>query len=69
MKLALHLGYWEKSPPDRFIELARRAEELGFDSVMTAEAYGSDCFTPLAAIATSTTQGPASPAGQGCAPS
>ena len=24
------------------------AEELGFDSVWMSEAYGSDCFTPLA---------------------
>src|ERR671916_221044 len=24
------------------------AEELGFDSIWTSEAYGSDCFTPLA---------------------
>jgi F420-dependent oxidoreductase-like protein len=26
----------------------KKAEELGFDSVWTAEAYGSDAFTPLA---------------------
>lgn len=54
MKLALQMGYWERQPPDRFIELAQRAEALGFDSVITAEAYGSDCFTPLAAIAATT---------------
>ncbi len=54
MKLGLHLGYWQKHPTDRFIELAQAAERLGFDSVFTAEAYGSDCFTPLAAIATCT---------------
>jgi len=54
MKLGLHLGYWQRQPIDRFIELAQRAEELGFHSVYTAEAYGSDCLTPLAAIAAHT---------------
>lgn len=54
MKLGLHLGYWGAKPIDRFVELAQRAEELGFDIVCTAEAYGSDVFTPLAAIATHT---------------
>ena len=53
MKLGLHLGYWQKNPTPRFIELAQIAESIGFDSVWTAEAYGSDCFTPLAAIAAS----------------
>ena len=54
MKLALNYGYWDKGPIDRFIELAERAEALGFDAVFTAEAYGSDVFTPLAAIASRT---------------
>jgi len=54
MKLGLQLGYWQKDPTPRFIELAQAAESLGFDSVWTAEAYGSDCFTPLAAIAACT---------------
>lgn len=56
MKLGLHQGYWQKQPTDRFIELAQKAEAIGFDSVFTAEAYGSDCFTPLAAIATHTSK-------------
>lgn len=56
MKLGLHLGYWQKQPTDRFIELAKTAENLGFDSVFTAEAYGSDALTPLAAIAASTSK-------------
>ena len=56
MKLGLHLGYFQKHPTDRFIELAQTAEKLGFDSVYTAEAYGSDCFTPLAAIAATTSK-------------
>lgn len=51
MKLGLALGYWGAKPIDRFLELAQRAEALGFDIVCTSEAYGSDAFTPLAAIA------------------
>ncbi len=51
MKLGLILGYWGAKPLDRFLELAQRAEALGFDIVCTSEAYGSDVFTPLAAIA------------------
>jgi F420-dependent oxidoreductase-like protein len=50
----LQLGYWGAKPIDRFIELAKRAETLGFDLVCTAEAWGSDVFVPLAAIATHT---------------
>jgi F420-dependent oxidoreductase-like protein len=30
------------------VEQIAEAERLGFDSMWTAEAYGSDCFTPLA---------------------
>jgi F420-dependent oxidoreductase-like protein len=51
VKLGLSLGYWGSKPIDRLLELAQRAEALGFDIVCTAEAYGSDAFTPLAAIA------------------
>jgi len=54
MKLGLQLGYWGSRPAERFIELAQRAEALGFDIVCTSEAYGSDVFTPLAAIAAHT---------------
>jgi hypothetical protein len=50
MKLGLHLGYSgaELRVP---VELVRRAEALGYDSVWTAEAYGSDAVTPLAFLA------------------
>ncbi|HEX9235121.1 MAG TPA: LLM class flavin-dependent oxidoreductase, partial [Actinomycetota bacterium] len=47
LRLGLMLGYWAASPPD-VVGLAQEAERLGFDSVWTAEAYGSDAFTPLA---------------------
>jgi F420-dependent oxidoreductase-like protein len=49
MKLGLIIGYWPSSgpPPDAMDQIAT-AERLGFDSIWTSEAYGSDCFTPLA---------------------
>lgn len=46
MKLGLMLGYWMMGPEDP-IDLVLEAERLGFDSVWTAEAYGSDCFSTL----------------------
>ncbi len=48
MKLALSIGYWGAGPPEGAAELVQVAERLGFDSVWTAEAYGSDALTPLA---------------------
>ncbi|TVT53808.1 LLM class F420-dependent oxidoreductase [Amycolatopsis rhizosphaerae] len=48
MKLGYHLGYWSSGPPADALEVIRTAEELGFDSVWTAEGYGSDALTPLA---------------------
>ena len=56
MKLGLHFGYWQKNPIDRFVELAQEAERLEFDSVWTAEAYGSDALTPLAWIGANTSK-------------
>ncbi|MDJ0787168.1 MAG: LLM class F420-dependent oxidoreductase [Myxococcota bacterium] len=50
MKLGLQLGYWGAAPPDDFVGTAQLAESLGFDSIWTAEAWGSDAFTPLAWI-------------------
>ena len=48
MKLGLQLGYWGAQPPENAPELVAAAEEAGFDTVFTAEAWGSDAFTPLA---------------------
>jgi F420-dependent oxidoreductase-like protein len=48
LKLGLQMGYWTGGPPPNATELVAEAERLGFDSVWTAEAYGSDCLTPLA---------------------
>src|SRR6266852_9767843 len=46
MRLGLNLGYWGAGAADG-VALVREAERLGYDSVWTAEAYGSDAVTPL----------------------
>jgi len=48
MKFGLQLGYWSAQPPTNHAELVAAAEEADFDTVFTAEAWGSDAFTPLA---------------------
>lgn len=48
MHLGYHTGYWSAGPPPGAQEAVLAAESLGFDSVWTAEAYGSDALTPLA---------------------
>ncbi|MGZ6706039.1 MAG: LLM class F420-dependent oxidoreductase [Solirubrobacteraceae bacterium] len=48
MKLGLNTGYWTAGPPPGMPEAIAEAERLGFDSIWTAEAYGSDVLTPLA---------------------
>ena len=48
LKLGLNTGYWGGGPPPGVTEAIAEAEKLGFDSIWTAEAYGSDCLTPLA---------------------
>jgi F420-dependent oxidoreductase-like protein len=48
LKLGLNVGYWSREPPPGALESAQEAERLGFDSIWTAEAYGSDALLPLA---------------------
>ena len=49
MKLGVHIGYWGLGlSAEEQLKLVREAESLGYDSVWTAEAYGSDALTPLA---------------------
>ncbi len=48
MKLGVMLGYWGSRPDPHTLDLILEAERLGYDSVWTAEAYGSDALTPLA---------------------
>ena len=50
MKLGLSIGY-SKATMDLPVALVQRAEALGYDSVWSAEAYGSDAVTPLAFLA------------------
>jgi F420-dependent oxidoreductase-like protein len=46
--LGLNLGYWAGGPPQGITDAIREADRLGFHSMWTAEAYGSDALTPLA---------------------
>ncbi|HET9075093.1 MAG TPA: LLM class F420-dependent oxidoreductase [Solirubrobacteraceae bacterium] len=57
MRLGVQLGYWGLLM-DRDQQLAATllAEELGYDSVWTAEAYGSDAATILAWLAAQTSR-------------
>ena len=55
MKLGLLLGY-SGGQMDLAIDVAQEAETLGFDSVWTAEAYGSDAVTPAAWVLANTTK-------------
>jgi F420-dependent oxidoreductase-like protein len=48
LRLGLSLGYWGGGPPPGAAETIREADRLGFDSMWTAEAYGSDALLPLA---------------------
>src|SRR4051794_39274605 len=55
MKLGLSIGY-SRAHLEIPVELVQRAEQLGYDSVWTAEAYGSDAVTPLAFLAAKTSR-------------
>lgn len=54
MRLGIALGYWGRGPDPAHLPLAQEAERLGYDSVWTAESWGSDAFTPLTWIAAHT---------------
>lgn len=51
MRLGLQLGY---DDPRAGVALAQEADRLGFHSVWTSEAYGTDAVTPMAWIAATT---------------
>jgi F420-dependent oxidoreductase-like protein len=57
VKLGVHIGYWGLglSSEDQ-LEIVKEAERLGYDSVWTAEAYGSDAATILGWIAGQTSR-------------
>ncbi|MDG5804331.1 LLM class F420-dependent oxidoreductase [Streptomyces ossamyceticus] len=56
MRLGLALGYWGRGPSAGHVPLVQEAERLGYDSVWTAESWGSDAFTPLTWIAARTSR-------------
>jgi F420-dependent oxidoreductase-like protein len=57
MRLGVHIGYWGLglSSADQ-LEIVQEAERLGYDSVWTAEAYGSDAATVLGWLAGQTSK-------------
>jgi F420-dependent oxidoreductase-like protein len=57
VKLGVSVGYWGLglTAADQ-LEIAQTAEALGYDSIWTAEAYGSDAATILAWLAAGTTR-------------
>jgi F420-dependent oxidoreductase-like protein len=57
MKLGVHIGYWGLglTGSDQ-LAIVQEAERLGYDSVWTAEAYGSDAATILGWIAGQTSK-------------
>jgi F420-dependent oxidoreductase-like protein len=46
MKFGMQVGYAQLSP-EAFVAQAQMADELGFHSIWTAEAYGTDAISPL----------------------
>lgn len=56
MKLGLTLGYWGAQPPANALDKILEAERLGYDTIFTAESWGSDAFTPLAWWGSQTTR-------------
>lgn len=55
MKIGFQLGYWMATPYNG-LAAVKEAEALGYDSVWTGEAYGSDCVSPLAWLGSHTTR-------------
>jgi F420-dependent oxidoreductase-like protein len=57
MKLGVHIGYWGMGlTREDQLAIVSEAERLGYDSVWTAEAYGSDAATILGWIAGQTSR-------------
>jgi F420-dependent oxidoreductase-like protein len=55
MRLGLHAGYWGLGVSgEEQLRLAKAADDLGYDSIWAAEAYGSDAATVMAWIAANT---------------
>lgn len=56
MRVGLSTGYWSSGPPSGVTGDVAAAERLGFDSIWTSEAYGSDALSPLAWWGATTTR-------------
>ncbi len=56
LKLGLMLGYWAAEPRLDDVDLAIEAERIGFDSVWTAESWGSDAVSTAAWIGARTSR-------------
>lgn len=56
LKLGWHIGYWGRDMPAAVPETLQMIEALGFDSVWTAESWGSDAISPLAWWGSGTTR-------------
>lgn len=56
LKLGWHIGYWGRTMPEGIPERIAEVERLGFDSVWTAESWGSDAISPLAWWGSQTTR-------------
>ncbi|TDB77895.1 LLM class F420-dependent oxidoreductase [Actinomadura sp. KC216] len=55
LKLGINVGYWQRDVDDQ-TDTVLAAERCGYDAVFTAEAYGSDAFTPLSWYAARTSR-------------
>jgi F420-dependent oxidoreductase-like protein len=57
VKLGISIGYWGMGvTAAQQLEIARTAEDLGYDSIWAAEAYGSDAASVLAWLAAGTSR-------------
>src|SRR5229473_3818225 len=57
VKLGISVGYWGMGiSAAQQLEIARTAEDLGYDSIWAAEAYGSDAASVLAWLAAGTSR-------------
>jgi F420-dependent oxidoreductase-like protein len=57
VKLGISIGYWGMAvTAAQQLEIARTAEDLGYDSIWAAEAYGSDAASVLAWLAAGTSR-------------
>lgn len=57
MRLGVHIGYWGLGMgPAEQLRVVQEAERLGYDSIWSAEAYGSDAATVLGWLAAGTSR-------------